>query len=417
MFYSLNTPLPPSSFALTSSRWRWESSVMYWGLKWRKNWFYPKGVLINVKTPKTMVWLLSSCTDRISNNDFLISYINLSPAMAWCITTDVFNIYVRGITKVHKRKLLYLLYRLLPVWQHPNEPRGSNQSEFELNIVKKNDLEIIDYNKLNHKIFTIIYVHWMLKMFWLIYPTLYEASFSGEQGMSNLDYYFQDGGKTGAQTNQSFWKLNNIFWWSKVSLIIIKGWNFMIKSFSGQVVLFCYPRAISAYFGENWLSQYTGTIEFDRANFEKKTHRNKTKTQEKSFGCVLPNEECPQLLSSLGIDHRRRKAIPLWNSSGENEFFRASLYVLYLQYWALCDALVVFKLWAGAMYLSFSMDTAPECILWKRSREDRSLRASRDGHSSSWSISPTLLVFRLLLQVQRVAVLWTFSTWLIWSFE
>ena len=28
--------------------------------------------------------------------------------------------------------------------------------------------------------------------------------FSGEQELSNLDYYFQDGGKTGAQTNQSF---------------------------------------------------------------------------------------------------------------------------------------------------------------------------------------------------------------------
>ena len=44
-----------------------------------------------------------------------------------------------------------------------------------------------------------------------IYPTLYEASFSGQQELSNLDYYFQDGWKTDAQTNQSFWKLNNIF--------------------------------------------------------------------------------------------------------------------------------------------------------------------------------------------------------------
>ena len=31
----------------------------------------------------------------------------------------------------------------------------------------------------------------------------------------------------------------------------------------------------------------------------------------------LQNEECPKLLSSLGIDHRRRKTIPLWNSPGE----------------------------------------------------------------------------------------------------
>ena len=39
----------------------------------------------------------------------------------------------------------------------------------------------------------------------------------------------------GAQTNQSFWKLNNVPNWSYVSHIIIKGWKFMIKSFSGQV--------------------------------------------------------------------------------------------------------------------------------------------------------------------------------------
>ena len=82
--------------------------------------------------------------------------------------------------------------------------------------------------------------------------------FSGQQELSNLEYYFQNGGKTGAQTNQSFWKLNNIIWWCKTSHIIIKGWNFIIKSFSGQVV-FCFAilRAISAYVGENWLSQYS----------------------------------------------------------------------------------------------------------------------------------------------------------------
>ena len=28
--------------------------------------------------------------------------------------------------------------------------------------------------------------------------------FSSKQELSNLDYYFQDGGKSGAQTNQSF---------------------------------------------------------------------------------------------------------------------------------------------------------------------------------------------------------------------
>ena len=81
--------------------------------------------------------------------------------------------------------------------------------------------------------------------------------FSGQQELSNLDYFFQNDGKTDAQTNQSFWKLNKIFWWSKISHIIIKGYNFIIKSFSGQVV-FCFAilRAITAYVGENWLSQY-----------------------------------------------------------------------------------------------------------------------------------------------------------------
>ena len=47
---------------------------------------------------------------------------------------------------------------------------------------------------------------------------------------------------------------------------------------------------------------------------------------------------------------------------GKKEFFRASLYVWYL-HWALCDDLVDFKLRAGVRYLSFSIDTAPECIL------------------------------------------------------
>ena len=139
-----------------------------------------------------------------------------------------------------------------------------------------------------------MYIEWK-KKFWLIYPTLYEASFSGKKELSNLDYYFQDDGKPMHKTNQSFYKLNNIFWWSKVSHIIIKGWNFTIKSFSGQVVLFCYPSAISAYVGENWLSQYTGTIAWDhyarKCEFwilkKKKKKKNRNKTKKKSFCCVL----------------------------------------------------------------------------------------------------------------------------------
>ena len=104
----------------------------------------------------------------------------------------------------------------------------------------------------------------------------------------------------------------------------------------------------------------------------------------------------------------------MWNSSGEKN---SSGHHWCLRYWAPCDDLVVFKLWAGVIYLSFSIDTATQWILWKRSKEDWSVRGSRDGHSSSSSISPTLLVFFHLLQVQQAAVLWTFSIWLIRSFE
>ena len=112
----------------------------------------------------------------------------------------------------------------------------------------------------------------------------------------------------------------------------------------------------------------------------------------------LLNKECPKLLCGLGIGHRRRQTIPMWNSSGEREFFRASLYVWCLRYWALCDDLVVSKCEQGHI-LVFSIDTVPQWILWKRSKEDWSFQASRDSRSSS--ISHTLLVFRHLLQVQR----------------
>ena len=173
-----------------------------------------------------------------------------------------------------------------------------------------------------------------------------------------------------------------------------------------------------------YLSCESGTIEFDHHVRECEFGILKKKKKIIFWLCFWLNEECPKLLSSLGIDHRRTKTIPLWNSSGKKEFFRASLYVWFLQYWELCNDLVVFKLWAGVRYLSFSIDTAPECIVWwpigsrlwwitvtlslshwypgsgvvlvctysrslhyylswKRSREDRSLRAPRDGHSSS----------------------------------
>ena len=60
---------------------------------------------------------------------------------------------------------------------------------------------------------------------------------------------------------------------------------------------------------------------------EEKNTKTKRKTRKTFRLYFLLNEECSKLLSSLGIDHRMRKTIPLWNSTGENEFFRASLYI------------------------------------------------------------------------------------------
>ena len=48
--------------------------------------------------------------------------------------------------------------------------------------------------------------HNICRFFLSIQPFM-KPLFSGQQEMSNLDYYSQDGGKTGAQTNQSFLKI------------------------------------------------------------------------------------------------------------------------------------------------------------------------------------------------------------------
>ena len=65
---------------------------------------------------------------------------------------------------------------------------------------------------------------------------------------------------------------------------------------------------------------YTRECEF--GNFDKIKNKNNTKKQNntkkhKNFWlnfCL--NKECPKLLCGLGICHRRRQTIPMWNSSG-----------------------------------------------------------------------------------------------------
>ena len=53
----------------------------------------------------------------------------------------------------------------------------------------------------------------------------------------------------------------------------------------------------------------------------------------------------------------------------------------------------------------FSRNTVPGRILLKMLKEDCSLRASRDGHIRSSSMSPTLLVFLNRMQVHLAVVL------------
>ena len=57
-------------------------------------------------------------------------------------------------------------------------------------------------------------------------------------------------------------------------------------------------------------------------------------------------------------------------------------------------------------------NTVPKYVLKKKVKGDRCLWDSRDGHSSSSSISSTLLVFRHRLKVHPyvTVVLYTFST-------
>ena len=74
----------------------------------------------------------------------------------------------------------------------------------------------------------------------------------------------------------------------------------------------------------------------------KKTETKQKKKQEKIFGCALTlNSSVVWKLTTEGERPFHCGIVCL-----KNEFFRASLYVWYLQYWALCDALVDFKLWA-----------------------------------------------------------------------
>ena len=88
-------------------------------------------------------------------------------------------------------------------------------------------------------------------------------------------------------------------------------------------------------------------------NFEKKTKQTKQKNKKNLWLCFWLNEECPKLLSSLGIYHRRRKTIPLWNSAGEKRVLQGITVCLVSTILGTVWILVDFKLWARIGYRFF----------------------------------------------------------------
>ena len=119
-------------------------------------------------------------------------------------------------------------------------------------------------------------------------------------------------------------------------------------------------------------------------NKKQKQHKKTTKQHKNFWLNFCLNKECPKLLCGLGICHRRRQTIPMWNSSGEKGILQGITVCL-------VSAVLSTMWWPGSfqtvsrghILVFFNIDTAPQWILWKRSMEDWSLWASRDGHSIS----------------------------------
>ena len=76
-----------------------------------------------------------------------------------------------------------------------------------------------------------------------------------------------------------------------------------------------------------FLSNILALLKLERANFEiliKKKKKKRTTKQQKNNNNFFLIKECPKLLCGLDIGYRRRQTIPMWNSLGKKEFFRAS---------------------------------------------------------------------------------------------
>ena len=113
--------------------------------------------------------------------------------------------------------------------------------------------------------------------------------------------------------------------------------NLIFKDFSRQSCLFKYFSSLcQTLFLSFFLSIFTGSLihehytrECEFRNFDKiktkKNHKKKKKQHKKHKNFWLNfclNKECPKLLCGLGICHRRRQTIPMWNSSGEKRILQ-----------------------------------------------------------------------------------------------
>ena len=114
-------------------------------------------------------------------------------------------------------------------------------------------------------------------------------------------------------------------------------------------------------------------------------------------------------INCLSRDSFGCKAIPSCNCPGEKELFRPSVYALGRWYWKGWDLVLLLSPQATDRYLLLSIIAKLLWILQNRVREACCRLSCRVGHWSSSNISPTWLWLRQRLQVQRAAVLWTFS--------
>ena len=83
---------------------------------------------------------------------------------------------------------------------------------------------------------------------------------------------------------------------------------------------------LSIFTGSLIYEHYTRECEFrnvDKIKKHKNTKKQNNTKKHKNFWlnfCL--NKECPKLLCGLGICHRRRQTIPMWNSTGEKRILQ-----------------------------------------------------------------------------------------------